>query len=597
MSKIEKGAKRMQTVKSMLNKIVKEGFVAARYDEAYAEVVLSSRPDLCDYQCSGALRLAKVLKMNPIEIASHIVKTLESNKDPLMDKVEVCPPGFINVTLSKVGLASVLNTMQSLPKLGYDGEVIKKRVIVDFGGANVAKSLHVGHLRSAVIGESIKRLYRYSGHEVIGDIHLGDWGLQMGYVIVMLREQAPQLSYFDPECVEDYPIEPPFDIAGLSALYTAANLRSKEDPDFKEAARQATAELQAGRKGYYALWQHILKVSVADLRSNYQALNVVFDLWLGESDSQIVIPTVLDRLETMGLLEESDGAKVVFVAEPSDKKTVPPCIMVKANGASLYGTTDLATIYQRVTDYQPNEIVYVVDKRQGLHFEQVFRVARKSGIAADAIELNFIGFGTMNGSDGKPFKTRDGGVMALEDLILLLRNTAKEKITLSGQNHSQAEMDHIAIQVGLAAMKFADLSNQAERDYVFDLNQFASFEGKTGPYIQYAVVRMSAILGKAEEIVREGVKEAKTQTELELQKSLVNFHDVLLTATVEKAPHKLCEYAYDVAHLFNRFYHESRILDEPDLAQKKSWLSLIQLTKEVLSISLDLLGIDALEKM
>ncbi len=589
----------MQTIKTVLNNIVSKGFEAARYDAHFGEVTRSNRPDLCDFQCNGALQAAKVYRKAPNDIAKEVVGNLEAMANPIIEQIEVVMPGFISIKIKKAYLANYLNQMCILPKLGYEGAANKKSVVIDYGGANVAKALHVGHLRSAVIGESLRRLYLYSGHKVVGDIHLGDWGLQMGYVIEMLKAAQPDLGYFDEKKTSDYPVEPPFDIIGLSELYTAANMRSKTDEAFKDAARQATVQLQEGRAGYKALWHHILAVSVADLKKNYHALNVDFDLWLGESDSQTAIPVVLNHLEQQGLLCESQGAKVVFVEEPTDKKPVPPCILVKGNGAALYGTTDLATIYQRVEKEALDEILYVVDKRQALHFEQVFRVARKSDIVKETLALNFVGFGTMNGSDGKPFKTREGGVMSLSDLIELLRSTVKTKLLQTEQGYSGAEKDEISIKVGLAAMKFADLSNQAERDYVFDLSQFASFEGKTGPYIQYAGVRMHAILEKAngQSAKMTEILPAETETELGIHKLLVSANEVILTATEEKAPHKLCEFAYELSHVFNRFYHETRILDESDLNKQGSWLSLIKLTKEVLTVSLNLLGIDALEHM
>lgn len=588
----------MQTIKSTLNQIVKKGFEAARYEASYGETSLSNRPDLCDYQCNGALQAAKVYKKPPLLIAQEVAAEIAKEQHPLLQTLEVVPPGFINLTISPNALATYLNDMSKHPKLGYMGVPHKKHVLIDYGGANVAKSLHVGHLRSAVIGESIKRLYRFSGHNVVGDIHMGDWGLQMGYVIEILKSRQPQLCYFNSQFSGPYPESAPFDIAGLSELYTHASQLSKVDDAFKEASRQATAELQEGRPGYRALWKHILNVSVADLKKNYHALNVDFDLWLGESDSQVAIPAVLKILEEQSLLSESQGAKVVFVDEPEDKKPIPPCIMVKGNGAALYGTTDLATLYQRVEEQDLDEIIYVVDKRQGLHFEQVFRVARKAGLIKDNLELNFIGFGTMNGQDGKPFKTREGGVMSLEDLIQLLRDSVKSKLAQTQQTLSNEEMNDISIKVGLAAMKFADLSNQAERDYVFDLNQFMSFDGKTGPYIQYTLVRIKSIFSKSEETSKPyTICPAVSAVELELHKQLSSFSDVLLTATMDKAPHKLCEYAYEISRLFNRFYHETRILDEPDSLTRHSWLSLLGLVKVVLSTSLDLLGIDVLDKM
>lgn len=588
----------MQTFKQQLEKIIQEGFVAARFDACYGTVTLSNRPDLCDYQCTGALKAAKIYGQSPMVIAEAVTSCIQKMNSPLIQTVQAIMPGFINLTLTPIALANHLNAMAKEGKFGYEGIKETRKVLVDYGGANVAKALHVGHLRSAVIGESLKRLYAYSGHNVIGDIHLGDWGLQMGLVIEMLKKHSPDLCYFDMNKKTDFPVEPPFDIKGLSELYTEANKLSKEDENFRTAAQVATVALQSGREGYRALRQHMMTVSKADLKKNYHALNVEFDLWLGESDSQAVIPDVADQLYTCGILEQSQGAGVVFVNEPEDTKPMPPCMLINSKGGYLYAMTDLATIAQRMANEKYDEILYVVDKRQTLHFEQIFRTARKAGFVSAQTELNYVGFGTMNGMDGKPFKTRDGGVMALEDLIELLRSTVSQKMSESDLAYSAEELDDISIKVGLAAMKFADLSNQTERDYVFDLNQFVSFDGKTGPYIQYAGVRMASILEKAGYSASStGILEAATETEGLIHRQLSLFSDIVYAATVERAPHKLCEYVFELSKLFNRFYHETRILSETDVNKKQSWLATLDLMKRVLFECLELLGIHSLVRM
>lgn len=588
----------MKSMKESVAVLMKEAFVKCGFEERFGEVSLSNRPDICDYQCNSAMQLAKILGKAPIEIAKQIAEGFVGHEAIV---VEAVMPGFINITIKKESLAGRLNEMSKEDKLGYEPVEPSKTIIIDYGGANVAKSLHVGHLRSAVIGESLKRIHKFGGHKVIGDIHLGDWGLQMGYVIEELRISNPELPYYDACDHDAYPVEAPFDIEGLTKLYTEANIRSKSDESFKEAARITTAELQQGKPGYVSLWKHILNISAEDLKKNYHNLNVDFDLWYGESDSQPYIPNVIEALEAKGILEESQGAKVVFVEEETDKKPLPPCIILKENGAVLYATTDLATIVQREKDYQPDEIIYVVDKRQGLHFEQVFRVARKATLVQPKTVFDFIGFGTMNGLDGKPFKTRDGGVMALGDLIDMLRTSVREKLDGADHGYTDEEKNDIAIKVGLAALKFGDLSNHPERDYVFDLHQFASFEGKTGPYIQYALVRMKSILKKCgcptDGMISGTILSAKSDAEGDIQLHLSRFADTAQQALQEKAPYRLCEYSYELCKLFNRFYHETHIVDHADPVQKESWLALIGLMVRTGSVCMELLGMDVLEKM
>lgn len=582
----------------VLNEILKEGFEKAGYNETYGIVTLSNRPDLCQYQCNGALAAAKAYKRSPFEIANAVVDAIKDYA--CFKEITVVNPGFINIILADDFIIDYVNEMYHDANLGYTKVDDPKTIIVDYGGANVAKPLHVGHLRAAIIGESIKRINRFIGHKVIGDVHLGDWGLQIGMVITELKTRKPELPYFDAEYSGDYPLEAPFTIDELSEIYPTGSKKAKEHPEIMEAARLATAELQDGRKGYLALWHHILKVSVSDLKKNYKKLNVEFDLWKGESDCQKDIPRVVDHLKCQGLTEVSKGALIVPVEEENDKKPMPPFIALKSDGAALYSTTDLATIYQRVEEYDPHQIIYVVDKRQGLHFEQVFRCAKKSNIASENLNLDFIGFGTMNGKDGKPFKTREGGIMKLEDLINILRNSVKAKLIDSRPQYDTDTIDDISIKVGLAALKYGDLSNQSGKDYIFDIDRFANFEGKTGPYIQYSIVRMKSILGKVEsELWKQSHKilQPQSPTERDIILKLIVFNSMIESAYKDNAPSKICEYIFELSNLFNRFYHETFILKEENMEQKSSWLNLLNLIIRVLEKSLYLLGIDTLEKM
>lgn len=582
----------MKSVNVLLTELVSSGFEKAGYQEEFGKVVLSNRQDLCQYQCSGALPAAKQYKKNPFEIAEDVMAQLK--EEEMM--IEVVKPGFINISLSEDFIVSYLNQMSEDDYLGYTPVSHQKKIIVDYGGPNVAKPLHVGHLRSAIIGESIKRIYKFVGHDVVGDIHLGDWGLQIGIVIEELKSRQPDLIYFSESNEVNYPDVPPFTINELSDIYPVGSKKSKGDPSFLVAARKATAALQEGHQGYMALWHHITNVSMADLKSNYQKLNVEFDLWKGESHSMPVIPEVINILKTKGLTEENDGALIVPVGIESDKRPMPPFIVLKSDGAALYSTTDLATIYQRVDEYAPDEIIYVVDKRQELHFEQVFRCAKKAQISIEDMDMNFIGFGTMNGKDGKPFKTREGGIMKLEDLIHMLRDSVKEKVIHGRDQYDEILIDDISIKVGLAALKYGDLINHSAKDYVFDLDRFANFEGKTGPYIQYSIVRMKSILNKAPKFI-ETVSAPQSQTELNIGLKLIEFNSMVHGAYLEKAPNKICEYAYELSNLFNRFYHETNILKAEDEQQKSSWLSLLTLMSKVLEQCLELLGISVLEKM
>lgn len=581
--------------------LIEEEFVSAfrecGYDTKYAKVSISNRPDLCEYQCNGAMAAAKEYKKAPIMIANDIVAKLNPSK--VLKDINAVMPGFINFNLREEFLADFVGKMNIEPKFGCEDVVHKKKIIIDYGGANVAKPLHVGHLRSAVIGESIKRMCSYAGNEVIGDVHLGDWGLQMGLIIVELRLRKPDLVYFDGRYTGEYPEEPPFTISELEEIYPCANAKSKEDEAFKEEARQATFELQNGNRGYLAVWKHIINVSIADLKKNYDNLNVHFELWKKESDAQAYIPDMVQYMKDNGYTRISEGALVVDVKEETDTKEIPPCMILKSNGATLYNTTDLATIVERMKLFNPDHIIYVVDKRQELYFEQVFRCARKTKLIREDTELTFQGFGTMNGKDGKPFKTRDGGVMRLENLIQEINDAVYEKI-MENRSVSEEEARETAKMVGLSALKYGDLSNQAAKDYIFDVERFTSFEGNTGPYILYTIVRIKSILNKfneTEQLSHHNILPPVQNCEKELMLVLSKYNEMIQNAVEELAPHKICAYVYELSNAFNKFYHETKILACEDKERKSGYLNLIDLSKRVLENSIALLGFDAPERM
>ncbi len=588
----------MEKFIDLLSKEVADAFEKAGYDANLGKVNVSNRPDLCEYQCNGAMAGAKVYHKAPIMVANDVVEVLKNSS--MFAKVEAVNPGFINLDVSPSALKDYILRMAADEKFGLDAHDGSKTVIIDYGGPNVAKPLHVGHLRSAVIGESIKRIYRYMGDKVIGDIHLGDWGLQMGLIIAELRERQPELVYFDENYEGEYPSEAPFTISDLEEIYPFASGKSKEDEAFKAKAMEATFKLQSGVRGYRALWKHIINVSVADLKRNYNNLNVEFDLWNGESTVHDVIPGMVSYLKDNGYAHLDQGALVVDVKEETDTKEIPPCMILKSDGASLYNTTDLATIMERMRLYNPDEIIYVVDKRQDLYFEQVFRCARKTKLVNENTSLKFLGFGTVNGKDGHAFKTRDGGVLRLEYLINEINDKMLEKI-LSGREMSKEEATEISKIVALSALKYGDLSNQASKNYIFDIDKFISFEGDTGPYLLYTVVRIKSILAKAKE---EGL-EADTKNIIEptdassknLLKTLLTFNSVVENAYDELAPHKICAYLYDMANAFNSFYHENNIMKEEDAAVKANFLGMLKLTLDLAETSMDMLGFSAPEKM
>ena len=585
----------MKKILDLLSEEFEKAFDELGYDKKYAKVSVSNRPDLCEYQCNGSMAASKEYKCAPIVIAEKVVEKLSDNE--MFNEITAITPGFINLKLNEEFIADYLNEMNKDQRLGCETAEKALSIIVDYGGANIAKPLHVGHLRSAIIGESIKRICKFMGHNTLGDVHLGDWGLQMGLVIVGLKEQQPELVYFDEAFQGEYPVEPPFTISELEEIYPAANARSKEDEKFKEAARAATFELQNGNRGYMALWNHILNVSVTDLKKNYDSLDVFFELWKKESDAQDYIPDMIEYLKNGGYTRISDGALVVDVKEETDTKEIPPCMILKSDGATLYNTTDLATIVERMKLFTPDYMIYVVDKRQDLYFEQVFRCAKKTKLVNDDTRFHFLGFGTMNGKDGKPFKTRDGGVMRLEDLIKIVSDAVYDKI-VSNREVSEDEARKTAAVVGLSALKYGDLSNQATKNYVFDIDRFASFEGNTGPYILYTLVRIKSILSKYESKTGQNVILPCTgKSEKELMLEITNFAGVIEGAFDELAPHKICNYIYDLSNAFNSFYHDTKILSAEDENKKSSYINLLMLTKKVLEQCIDLLGFEAPDRM
>ena len=595
----------MKKILDLITDEVTKAFTDCGYDAKYGKVTLSNRPDLCEYQCNGAMAAAKEYKKAPFMIADEVAAKLAEAS--MFSMTESVKPGFLNLKLDEAFLASYVADMQADEgRFGCEKAENPKTIMIDYGGPNVAKPLHVGHLRSAIIGESIKRIGKFVGHKVIGDVHLGDWGLQMGLIITELKLRQPELVYFDENYEGEYPKEAPFTISELEEIYPTASKKSKEDEAYKEAAMQATYELQHGRKGYQALLSHILNVSVTDLKKNYENLNVSFELWKGESDAQPYIPAMVQKMKDDGFAYVSDGALVVDVKEDTDTKEIPPCMILKSDGASLYNTTDLATIVWREEDYDPDEIIYVVDKRQELHFVQVFRCARKTGLVKPETELKFLGFGTMNGKDGKPFKTRDGGVMRLEYLVSEIDNEMLKKITENQKAKenlgiSEEEAKETAKTVALAAIKYGDLSYQASKDYIFDIGRFTSFEGNTGPYILYTIVRIKSILHKYHDLGKsaEGavITSAHSESEKNLMLEISKFNAVIDGAFADTAPHKICSYIYDLANAFNSFYHETKIMSEEDETVQKSYIRLLELTKSVLETSIDLLGFSAPERM
>ena len=588
----------MKKVIEILQEELSAAFEKAGYDKKYAKVGVSNRPDLCQYQCNGALAAAKEYHKAPIQMANEVVEFLKDSES--FKEIAAQAPGFINMSVSDRFLADYINKMAASETLGLDKAENPETIVIDYGGANVAKPLHVGHLRSAVIGESIKRTARYLGHKVIGDVHLGDWGLQIGLIITELKHRKPELVYFDESFDGEYPTEPPFTMSDLEEIYPYASGYSKEHPEYKEEAQTATAELQSGRKGYLALWQHIINVSVADLKKIYTKLNVEFDLWKKESDAQPYIPQMVQDMKDGGYAHIDQGALVVDVKEETDTKEIPPCMILKSNGATLYNTTDLATIVERRRLFDPDEIIYVVDKRQSLYFEQVFRCARKTKIIGEDVKLEFVGFGTMNGKDGKPFKTRDGGVLRLEKLLEDVNEQVLDK--MKDRDMDKDMIDDAAAKISLAAIKYGDLSNQASKDYIFDVDRFTSFEGNTGPYILYTIVRTKSLLAKvkAQNITvdeKSAIEPADSKSETDVMLALTKWSETVYAAFEEHAPHKICQFVYELSDTFNKFYHENKIVTNENEKQRDSYIKLSALVGKVLETAIDLLGLEAPERM
>lgn len=588
----------MKKLLDLISEEMGKAFAEAGYDASLGKVSPSNRPDLCEYQCNGAMAGAKQYKKAPLAIAGEVAEALKESE--VFSQVTAAAPGFLNLKIKESFLCEYLAEMRKAEKFGLELPQKSKKYVLDYGGANIAKPLHVGHMRSAVIGESVKRILRYCGHEVIGDVHMGDWGQPMGLVVTELQERHPDLVYFDESYTGEYPEEAPFTAAELEELYPTASKKSKEDEAYKARAMENTFKIQNGVRGHRALWQHILRVSMEDLKKNYKRLNVEFDLWKGESDVHELIPSMVEYMKKEGYARESEGALVVDVKEASDTKEMPPCMILKSDGAALYNTTDLATIMDRMDKFDPDGILYLTDKRQELYFEQVFRCARKTKLVKPETKLVWMGFGTMNGKDGKPFKTRDGGVMRLETLIDETNEEMYRKIAGNGELPEE-EARETARVIGLAALKYGDLSNQASKDYIFDMEKFTSFEGDTGPYILYSIVRIKSILSKYREqggrLENARLRPAQSGPEKDLAMGLAAFGAAVRGACEELAPHRICAYIYDLANAFNRFYHETRILTEADEEKKAGFIALLLLTRDVLETCIELLGFWAPERM
>ncbi len=582
----------MEKILDIISNKMQQAFADAGYDASFGRVTVSNRPDLCEYQCNGALPAAKQYKCAPIQIANAVVEKLNKADFDLCDAVM---PGFINMKLSDAFLQSYLEEMRTAPDFGVSKPGAGKTIVVDYGGANVAKPLHIGHLRPAIIGEALKRMHKFMGYNTIGDIHLGDWGLQMGLIIAELQERQPELCYFDPEYTGEYPKESPFTLSELEEIYPTASSK-KSDPEFAEKAHTATYELQQGRRGYRAIWDHIMGISLPDLHRIYDLLDVHYEKWLGESDADPYIPAMVADMKEKGHAVLSNGAWVIPVAEETDKKEVPPCILIKSDGSAIYATTDLATMVQRMQDWNPDKMLYITDKRQALHFEQVFRAAQKCGIVAPETELEHVGHGTMNGKDGKPFKTRDGGVLRLEQLIADMTDFVRTKV-VENKIVEESEVEATTAKIALAALKYGDLSNQPTKDYNFDLERFAAFEGNTGPYILYTIVRVKSILSRYGAWEQLPIQPPANDSAKDLMLAITKFGPTMESALKASAPNQICAYIYELAGCVNKFYHETPILKEEDEALKAGHIALIALAKNILEQCIYLLGFSAPEKM
>ncbi|MBR0164301.1 MAG: arginine--tRNA ligase [Lachnospiraceae bacterium] len=589
----------MQSLIEALEEQVKKAFAEAGYDASYGRVGVSNRPDLCEYQCNGAMPLAKQVREKPIDIAQKVAGYLADAT--AFSAAEAVMPGFINLTLSEGFVASYVSELREDASLGMQRFLEGETIVLDYGGPNIAKPLHVGHLRSAVIGESMKRILRFAGARVIGDIHMGDWGLPIGLVARELSARHPDWAYFDASHEGGFPKEAPFTVSELEEVYPAASAKSKEDADYRADAMEMTRRLQQGDKGLRALWHAIMEISKADLKKVYDWLHVTFDLWKGEADVDADIAPMIEELKRDGIAHESDGALVIDVRLDDDKKEIPPCIILKSDGASLYATTDLATIRQRMALHRPDRMVYLTDKRQEMHFVQVFRAARKARFVFPETELVHIGFGTVNGKDGKPYKTRDGGVPRLEHLLDEIRDAMVQRIRESDRGLGEEESARVAEQVSVAALKYADLSNQPAKDYIFDPEKFTAFEGDTGPYLLYTMVRIKSILARYAE---EGgdpesarIVPADTAAHKALQLALCAFPETVAHCAKEYSAHGLCAYLFGLSNALNTFYHDTKILTEEDPVKKEGYIALIGLVLRVLAQGIDLLGFSAPERM
>ncbi|MES2728694.1 MAG: arginine--tRNA ligase [Pseudomonadota bacterium] len=589
----------MSSLLAFLTDKLAAAFLAEGLDSAYGRVQISDRPDLAQYQCNGALGAAKAAGKPPRIIAEAIVARLQDDAD--IASLSLAGPGFINIVLTDACLLRFVTTLRTdvrdgTPVLNGGSETI----LLDYGGPNVAKPMHVGHLRTAIIGDTLRRMLVVAGYNALGDIHLGDWGTQMGMIISELRRQHPEWVYFDADITGPYPAQSPVTLADLEATYPTASAACKADPDRMAEAHAATFDLQNKRPGYYALWQHFMDVSKQAMHANFKALNVQFDIWKGESDVHDIIAPMVADLQAKKLAVADDGAVVIPVVTDADTKEIPPLILYKRDGAVMYGTTDLATIVDRVQEYDPARIIYIVDLRQSLHFEQVFRAARMAGMVREDMQLIHAGNGTMNGTDGKPFKTRAGGVMKLEDLIGMAQDKAQERIAAAhiAEGLSADERADIARQVAVAAIKFADLQNTRSADYVFDLDRMTQFEGKTGPYLLYQTVRMRSLLEKAQNGgAGLPVTSITDTTERDVILALLSWPDVFISATRTYMPHIICDYVYLLAQRFSAFYAACHIMGEQDDTLRASRLGLVQLVHRRMTHIFDLLGIECPQRM
>ncbi len=587
----------MSSLSSLLSEITGRAFAAEGLDPSFGKVTVSNRPDLAQFQCNGAMAAAKTAKQPPRAIAEKVAARLKD--DPTFREVTLAGPGFINLHVTDAYLAEHTNGLRADARLGMPPTASPRTVVLDYGGPNIAKPMHVGHLRAGIIGDSLRRIYKFVGDQTVGDVHMGDWGLQMGMLISELEIRRPELPYFDKDFAGPYPKDSPVTLGELDAMYPKASADSKSDPARMERSRQATVELQDGRPGYRALWQHFFNISVAAMERDYGNLGVYFDLWKGEACVHDLIAPMIELMKSKGIVEESDGAEVVRVAEEADKREIPPLILVKSDGAFMYSTTDLATIVDRVNCQNPDLSLYVVDHRQELHFVQVFRAAKKAGINGKG-ELIHLGYGTMNGTDGKPFKTRAGGVMRLDDLFQMVTDEALKKLGEHGlgAEYDEAEKLDIAHKVGVSALKFADLSNNPIANYVFDLDRFSRFEGKTGPYLLYAAVRVKSLLRKARE--QNDIPAAVLPPEpgeRDLLLMLGQMPDAIQAAYSELAPNKIADFAFTLAQTFSAYYANFHVLSETNAALRHSRLAVAELVMKELELCLELLGIATPERM